>query len=366
MVFNFNNLITENVVNNNNLIIDSTIQESYFNSTLNFITECNRELKDYQKELYINILESKEDYDIINESFSGFFGKVKEIIDKFLRYIKSLVDRFLVNFNKFIRNDKYILKHKKTLTKFDSDKHDFTFEGYNYTFSDDIPSIEAKAVFNKDFVELDFDNIMELDSPEKIADVIRKQHGKLKNELKTDRYDVFRQEVIRADRPIEAEDFVDELFMVYRDGAMDKDDIVTTSSFIYECLARFENYKQLESSVKKTKEKIEKEYNQVKKSVENMIYRNKDKDINKLLSVEIRGEYDGSSRPIHLSSEAMTNVDLFIKTKVQEITQLSSIHALAFSYKLDAISECYKQDKQVLYKALNNILKDKDMIKEVK
>lgn len=363
MVFNFNNLITENVVSNNNLLINSTIEESYFNSTLNFITECNREFKEYQKELYVNILESKEDYDVINESFSGFFGKVKEIIDKFLRYIKSLVDRFLVNFNKFIRNDKYILKHKKDLSKFDSDKHDFRFEGYNYTFSDDIPSIQAKAVFNKDFVELDFDNIMKLDSPEKIADAIKKQHNKLNKELKTDRYDVFRQEVINADRPIEAADFADELFMVYRDGSMTKDDIVTTSSFIYQSLARFENYKQLENSVKKTKDKIEKEYNQVKKSVENMIYRNKDKDVNKLLSIEIRGEYDGASSPINLSSEAMTNVDLFIKTKIQEITQLSSIHALAFSYKLDAIAECYKQDKQVLYKALNNIFKDKDMIR---
>ena len=361
MVFNFNNLITENAVNNNNLVISSTIEESYFGNALNFITECNRELKVYQKELYVNILESGEDYDIINESFSSFFGKIKQIIDKFLRYIKSLVDRFILNLNRFIKNDKYILKYKTELAKYDSDKHDFRFEGYNYTFSDDIPSIEAKAVFNKDFIELDFDDIMKLDSPEEITAAINKQHSKLKNELKTDRYDVFRQEVIGADRPIEAADFADELFMVYRDGAMGKDDIVTTSKFIHESLARFQSYKQLEASVKKTKDKIEREYNEVKKSVENMIYRNKDKDINKLLSIEIRGDYDGANTPIHLSSEAMTNVDLFIKSKIQEITQLSSIHALAFSYKLDAIAESYKQDKQVLYRALNNILKDRDI-----
>ena len=359
MVFNFNNLITENAVNNDNIIIASAIEESYFSNTLNFLTECTKELKVYQKELYVNILESGEDYDVINESFSGFFGKIKEIIDKFLKYIKSLADRFILNLNKFIKSDKYILKHKTELTKYDPEKHDFNFEGYTYTFNDNIPSIEAKAVFNKDFVELDFDNIMELKSPEKIAAAIKAQHAKLNKELKLDRYDVFRQEVICADKPIEAADFADELFMVYRNGSMEKDHIVTTSEFIHQSLARFQNYKQLETSVKKTKDKIEREYNEVKKSVENMIYRNKDKDINKLLSIEIRGEYDGANNPIYLSSEAMTNVDLFIKSKVQEITQLSTIHALAFSYKLDAMAEAFKQDKQVLYRALNNIMKDK-------
>lgn len=361
MVFNFNNLITENAVNNNNIVISSTIEESYFGTTLNFITECNREINEYQKELYINILESGEDYEIVNESFSNFFGKIKEIIDKFLSYIKSLADRFILNLNKFIKNEKYLLKHKDDLSKYQADRHDFLFEGYNYTFNDNIPSIEAKATFSKDFVELDFDDIMNLKTPEKIADAIKMQHAKLNRELKTDRYDVFRQEVIGADRPIEASDFANELFMVYRDGAMEKDDIVTTSQFIFQTLNRFQNHKKLESSVKKTKDKIDREYNEVKKSVENMIYRNKDKDINKLLSIEIRGDYDGATQPIYLSSEAMTNVDLFIKTKIQEITQLSTIHALAFSYKLDAIAESFKQDKQVLYKALNNILKDPDI-----
>lgn len=364
MVFDFNNLITENVVNNNNIVINSTIEESYFDNTLSFITECNRELKVYQKELYVNILESGEDYEVINESFSSFFSKIKEIIDKFLKYIKSLCDRFILNLNRFIKNDKYILKHRSEFTKFDPDKHDFRFEGYNYTFSDNIPLVEAKAVFNKDFIELDFDNIMELESPEKITAAIKAQHVKLNKELKSDRYDVFRQEVICADRPIEAADFADELFMVYRNGSMEKEDIVTTTEFINKSLARFQNYKQLETSIKKTKDKIEREYNEVKKSVDNMIYRNKDKDINKLLSIEIRGDYDGANNPIYLSPEALTNVDLFIKSKIQEITQLSSIHALAFSYKLDAISESYKQDKRVLYIALNNIMKDRNITHE--
>ena len=358
MVFNFNNLITENALNTNNVLMNSSIEESYFATTLGFVTESMREYRTYNKELYKSILESGEDYEVITESFSDFFTKIKELIEKFLKFIKSLFDRFIATLNRFVSSEKYLIKHKADFGKFNTERHGFTFEGYDYTFVDNIPSIEAAAAFNKDFVGLDFDGIMSLKDTDKITAKIAAQHGALNRELATDRYDVFRQEVISADAPIEAADFAKELFMVFRNGDDVKEELEITNSRVIESLARLQNHKQFQTSVKKTKDKIEREYNAVKKSVENMIYRNKDKDVNKLLSVEIRGEYDGSSTPILLSSEAMTKVDLFIKTKIKEINELSSIHALAFSYKLDAISECYKQDKAILYRALNKIQKD--------
>ena len=357
MVFDFKNLIAENAISTNNVLVNSSIEESYFTNTLQFLTESIRELNNYKKELYVNILESGEDYEVITESFSDFFAKAKEIIQKFLKYIKSLFDRFIIALKRFVNSEKHLLKNKDKLKKFNSN-HEFDYEGYEFTFNDNIPSIEAEATFKKDFVELDFDDILNEKDPNKVVNMINTQHSKLKNELNNDRYDVFRQEVIMADRPIYADDFVEELFMVYRNGQSSKDEITIDQAKVMECLARIENYKSFETSVKKTKDKIEREYERVKKSIENMISRNKDNDIDKLLSIEIKGNYDAYSSPVQVSSEALAKIDLFLKTKVSEVIELSNIHALAFSYKLDAIHECYKQDKQILYRALNKIQKD--------
>lgn len=357
MVFDFKNLIVENAINTNNVLVNSSVEESYFTDTLQFLTESTRELIDYKKELYVNILESGEDYEVITESFSDFFVKAKEVIQKFLKYIKSLFDRFITSLKRFVNSEKHIIKNKDKFKKF-NEEHEFDFEGFEFTFNDNIPSIEAEATFKKDFIELDFDNILAEKDPKKVVDMINAQHSRLKNDLNNDRYNVFRQEVIMADTPIYSEDFVQELFAVYRNGADSKYDITIDQEKVLESLARIENYKSFETSVKKTKDKIEREYEKVKKSIENMISRNKDKDVNKLLSVEIKGDYDAYSSPVQISSEALAKIDLFLKTKVSEVLELSNIHALAFSYKLDAIHECYKQDKQILYRALNKIQKD--------
>ena len=357
MVFDFKNLIVENAINTNNVLVNSSVEESYFTDTLQFLMESTRELNNCKKELYLNILESGEDYDVITESFSDFFHKAKEIIERFLRYIKSLFDRFITSLKKFVNSEKYILKSKDTLKKFKSD-HEFDFEGYVFSFNDNIPSIKAEATFKKDFIELDFDGILKEKDPKKVVDMISAQHSKLNNDLNNDRYNVFRQEVIMADRPIYADDFAEELFMVFRSGQTEKDDINIDHDKVMECLGRIQNYKSFETPIKKTKDKIEREYEKVKKSIENMISRNKDNDIDKLLSIEIVGNYDAYSGPIQVSSEALTKIDLFLKTKVSEILELSNIHSLAFSYKLDAIHECYRQDKQILYRALNKIQKD--------
>lgn len=356
MIFDLKNIADTKT--EQNVLLSSGIEESYTNSVLLYLSESKRELRDYTKSLYEGILESGEDYGVITESFSDFFTKVKELIAKFLKYIKSLFDRFITSLNKFIRSEKYLIKHKAEFTKFGA-SHEFDFNGYEFSFSDHIPSIEVEAEFNKDFVELDFDDILQDSDSSKIVAKISAQHAKLVNSLKNGRYDEFRQQVISADTDIDSSDFANELFRTYRSGENEKDEITINSSRVLESLGRIQTSKSIETSIKKTKDKIDREYTNVQKSIQNMIYRNKDNDVNKLLAVEIKGDYNGTgSTPIQLSSEAMSKIDLFIKAKVGEVMELSTIHALAFSYKLDAISDCYKQDKDILYRALNKIQRD--------
>ena len=127
------------------------LEESYFATAVAFVNETNREIVETKQNLYRSISEATTQF-VVLESFSDFFSKVAEIINKFIKFIKSLAARFLTHMNKIINSDKYINSHKKDFKDFrDSDK--FTMNGYVYTFNPNVPVAAASVSFNSSLFE---------------------------------------------------------------------------------------------------------------------------------------------------------------------------------------------------------------------
>ena len=63
-------------------------------------------------------MEANNDEEVIHEAFSDFTSKVKEIIQKFLNFIKSVFNKFIISMNKLIKSDKYLKDHKKEFSNF--------------------------------------------------------------------------------------------------------------------------------------------------------------------------------------------------------------------------------------------------------
>ena len=117
--------------------------------TINFINESNREFTDSKITLYKALSESAGEQGVILESFSDFFSKVKDIIDKFLAFMKSLFSRFITQLMSMVNSDKYIKKHKDDLRSFGVGD-EFDIDGYNFTFSPGIPKVEPMMGFDSD------------------------------------------------------------------------------------------------------------------------------------------------------------------------------------------------------------------------
>lgn len=364
-IFNLD-VLTHNEVNTQNLLESSFIEESYFITTLEYLSEMKSEVRDCGLELHKNILESTS-YEVVNESFANFFVKIKEIIERFLKFIKSLFDRFVLNLNKLIRADKYITKHKDLIRKFNSD-HEFDIEGYYFTFDSNVPVINARAEFTKDFVELDFDMFKSGGDNKDYISYINSQAGKLNRELQNGYYDKFRGEVLgKENYEIPQSDFAEELFEIFRNGCTKKDTITIDVDNILASLSFFENYKEFEKSVKKTKDQIDKDYKQIERQLQGLVYRNKDNDIAKAIGIGISADYADNTREyIQASEEVYAKLNLFIKSKINQVIEMSNIHSMAFSYKLDAITDCYKQDKAILYRGIQEVLKDSKLRMEDK
>lgn len=364
-IFNLD-VLTHNQTNMDNMLESSCIEESYFITTLEYLTEMKSEFRQYGLELHKNILESTS-YEVVNESFSDFFSKVKQIIERFLKFIKSLFDRFILSLHKLVKSDKYISKHKELIRKFNSD-HEFDIEGYYFTFNSNVPVINARAEFSKDFVELDFDMFKADGADKDYLKYISDQSGKLKYEIENGKYDLFRGEVLgKENYRIAQEDFAEELFEIYRNGYNKKDTITINTENILASLAFFENYTEFEKSVKKTKEQIEKDYKHIERQLQGLVYRSKDNDIAKAIGIGISADYKDNTREyIQATEEVYSKLNLFIKSKVNQVIEMSNIHSMAFSYKLDAITECYRQDKAILYRGIQEVLKDSKLRMEVR
>ena len=351
-----------------NRLATMDINECYFETTVKFIIESNKQFAESKIKLYHSISEATS-YGVIHESFSDFFDKVKEIIKKFLDFLKSLFQRFLTNLAKFVDSESYLKKHKKDFQNFrPADK--FEIDGYKYTFNDNIPDPDAILTFSQDFLG----NFGESDPDGGGSNIpgylfAKNVIDKMKTDLNLDdKYCEYRAEVLGKQKTdkIYQNDYSDELFKIFRDGEMTTDTIEVDYAYLRMAVDRFFDYKKIKNNVDKQYKKVEKDYKELEKQIKE-ITSGKDLTYGNIMDRLPDGynnlyyDNNGARTLINKTTDAAVNKDIissldsYVKTKVEEVQECSNIHALAFSAKLDALKECNRQDRNTLYLALSRI-----------
>lgn len=325
----------------------------YFDEALNFVKETKSEYRGICRDFYVSIHESTS-IEVVNESFDSFCSNIKRIIDNFLAFIKKMIDRFIASLNKFISSDKYLKTHKDELYNFSAD-HIFEMKKYVYTNLDDpnFPNANAFDDFDKEYNKLvEALSGLNGDNLEAKFTAISDIYSDFTKDLNKS-YDSFRAKVltISGESPkgtISESEYAKALFNIFRDGG-DKQTVTVCPVMVSESLVRFENYASNIKIVKSNKTNIESQYTNIKKKVEAMV---KVSDgIIKLKSGDTTTEAGTGNDKIAFK------LDAYMKTKSDQIVQYSTIHTLAISAKLDAITECFKADKALLYKALQKVNK---------
>lgn len=337
------------------------LDECYFATAVNFIKEANQNIVDAKKDLYKSISEATDQY-VVLESFSDFFSKINDIINKFIQFIKSLVARFITHIQKLIKSDKYINSHKKEFDKFkDTDK--FTMNGYTYTFDPNVPAAAASVNFNKDLFEDLYNSSKDFDfSVEGINAAIANMNN---NEV----YDEFRGNVLQKDYDISIGEWDTELFKVFRNDDLDTSEIEVDSTLVHKTLNRFATFNSYKKQVEADQKRIQNDYENVKKQVKEIVRGNGNLNMSAFIErmpqdmkADIkRNNYTNQGI---ITGDLMYKLDLYTKIKVDQITEFSNIHTLAFSAKLDALKESYKQDRALLYTALLKVQRTDNARKE--
>ena len=357
----------------------SFIQEGY-----DFILEIGRDYMNAEKTFYTEVLGSYGDNEIITESFDGFFNKIKEIINKFIEWIKKVFKQFVAKINALFNNEKYIKKNQKLLNKFES-QDEFEFNGYEFTNIDktNIPATNAqeafidetngKGYFNNWYTKGDYNDTADPDRTLRNGET-ETLNTTLDNSLTTlndnleDFYDAFRGKVIGKNEKIDSNDYPNELFRFFRNDENTTSNITIDATYVLEAYRRFDKYKDLVKSIEKTQKDMIKDYEALEKYLDKMIKLTKSDSkntlsftsvgSNKYVSGQITalGVTDFSAKTVYDTStyDKMNN---YLKTQSSKVSQMCTIHTQAFTAKLEAAKDCFKQDKKILYKALQQVVK---------
>ncbi len=425
-LFSLNNILLEenNSTNRNPIRIDiddigyinhdiqshSFVQEGY-----DAILEMNAYFCNAEKDFYSRILGSYGDDKIINEGFSDFFNRIKDIIKKFIDWIKKVFKEFAAKLAALVNSDKYIKKNKNLLNKFDSED-EFEFQGYKYSEIDttNLPKATAADAFkfgtenaSVGNAVIDFSKYFEIgtktdneyyfkdDSPDwtTYGDFDSKNDGDHTKEVNRrkeatekankainadiealsngneDFYDEFRGHVIGKDVKLDSKEFSEELFKIFRSGEDSTESITIDFNFVHEAYRRFDKYKDVTKEIEKKKNEMIKDYEALEKELDRYIEYNKDthkmtRHSNTSARTTDFGltniKLNASDRDDYIIYDKSTTDRLqsLLKVWSSRVSQMCQIHTQAFSAKLEAAKDCFNQDKKILNKAIQVIIKN--------
>lgn len=379
----------------------SFIQEGY-----DFVLETNAFFNEAERDFYSKILGSYGDDNIINESFGDFFGAIKKIINKFIEWIKKIFKQFAAKLAGLVGSEKYIKKHKTLLYSF-STEDEFEYSGYKYTKIDDasIPRANACDAFGETSGntsspymdklgglsltlgyrvagDTDIGNGEEADAintkRKKLEDLLKKRNEEYDDKVE-DFYDAFRGHVIGIDHDIDDTDFSEELFKLFRNDESSESSITIDSNYVTEAYRRFDKYKDTIKQINKTKDAIIKDYQDLEKQLDKLIEYNKDaksfsvKSVSrdyssnqilklggapeKFATFDDTGKASNTDAAPSYSQAAFDSLNLWLKKQSTRVNRMCDIHSRAFSAKLEAAKDCFSQDKKILNKAIQQVIK---------
>lgn len=355
-VFNAQSFIKESTLS---LHVENTHQyeyNSYFLEGLNFLSQLRKEKTIQEAKLYRVMAEAGNNLWVVHEGFGDFFQWVKDFIKKVINFFKKLLAKFWVRINSLFGRDKYIENNKDQLREFGSE-HEFDIKGYKFTIKDGIPTLDPVEKIEEALHGLAVAAEDDGKKSYKVKDKTALTNAYAKFQEDKDKLDNVRASILGENGPIDDSDWKDALFEKFRDGDREKITITVTSSVVTESLTNFTNYDKMKSKTEKQRDNVEKAYNRIQKKFDELAEKAKNL-AGENVSVSDFIDDNASERA---DEDKIFTISAFARDISNRLEEISNLHVMAFTAKLDAIKDRYHQDKSIIYGAFKKILVKKSM-----
>ena len=316
------------------------VNETYLFSTMNALREMNSIINKETEKLYMHIseAESKEDE---NKLFAEYFYQFKSIFQDFSNRIQQMKSRMVISIENKVETWEDLYKNDEYIAAFDKQ---FNYAGYNFFHMDEhnYPRLNLQKLYQKEF---DYIGQLMQDSSVntspsvklKIIATVFNNFGACsrdKNWIKDlvkDMVDIDDKEITRS--------YSECIYNSLRD----KYDINVDKGMLYTCKENLSDYEDIIDAASKLCDNLLYELDKVAENIASFLFRNKD---NKL---KIKTDTDGIiDRDYRLDTYSMNQLDLFLKSKINQIKKVLNVYAIAVGIKFDTAVDYIDQNIEIL------------------
>ena len=342
-LFNLTRILSENSYPQ---LVQSVENRTYLSNGIDLLRETNENILEATRDLYIALAEA-ETKSAENVNFADFFKRYKDVIDKYILKARELQSQFEINVETFADANSDIIDVNDGSDIMATPK--YVGVEYDNLLDPDVPDIEPRKAFKKEFAFIGklLQDLGPIASEEAKAQVIATVCNNLSSEISDGWLDKV-IEHITDDDDCDKEGFARAM---YKKFVKDPHKEMTVDiGLVKQCKLSIMNNTSYIASVDKSVTSFCDGLSRVADEIGSMFFRNRDHKLP--IKTDAEGVEDKTYR---LNDYSFNQMNMFISTKITQITELCNLYIIALTIKMDCIMKYLQQCKDIISTATDGI-----------
>lgn len=320
---------------------------TYLSESLNILRSTDEQVFEETSKLYSSVLEA-DSRKAENVKFAEFFKEYQSIINDYIIKIQGLASEFSINVETFADANKDILDDNSGAANIVST---VTYKGakYAHLLDPEVPDIEPYKAFKKEFAFIGklMQDLGPIGSEDQKAQIIATVCNNLTKEIN----DGWLEKIV--EKITDCDDCGKEGYAkaIYKTFVPEPSvDMSIDIGLVKQSKLDISNYRGYIDSISKSVDQFTDGLSKIASEVGSMFFRNQDHKL------PIKTDVDGiEDKTYRLNDYSFNQMNMFISTKISQISELCNLYMVAIGIKMDCIMKYLQQCKDIIDTASHGV-----------
>lgn len=320
---------------------------TYLSESLNILRSTDEQVFEETSKLYSSVLEA-DSRKAENVKFAEFFKEYQSIINDYILKIQGLASEFAINVETFADANKDILDDNSGAANIVST---ITYKGakYAHLLDPEVPDIEPHKAFKKEFAFIGklMQDLGPIGSEDQKAQIIATVCNNLTKEIS----DGWLEKIV--EKITDCDDCGKEGYAkaIYKTFVPEPSvDMSIDIGLVKQSKLDISNYRGYIDSISKSVDQFTDGLSKIASEVGSMFFRNQDHKL------PIKTDVDGiENKTYRLNDYSFNQMNMFISTKISQISELCNLYMVAIGIKMDCIMKYLQQCKDIIDTASHGV-----------
>lgn len=319
-------------------IVNTFNNTTYLSEGINIMRDTEERVFEQTSKLYSSVLEANSTA-AENEKFAEFFKEYKDTIECYIRKIQLLASEFSINIGTFADANRDIISSNSSANIVST----IAYKGAKYKnlLDPEVPDIDPQKAFKKEFAFIGrlLQDLGPIGSEEQKAKIIATVCNTLSKEIN----DGWLEKII--EKVTDCDDCKDGYARaIYKKFVPESSvDMDIDIGLVKQCKLDIANYQKYVDSINTSVVAFTTGLAKVAEEIGSMFFRNKDHKL------PIKTDEDGvEDKTYRLNDYSFNQMNMFITTKISQITELCNLYITGISIKMDCIMKYLQQCKDII------------------